>query len=253
MEKLSAVVITYNEEKNIERCIRSLEGIADEIVVLDSFSTDHTKEICEKYKVKFFTHKFSGYIEQKNKAITYATYPLVLALDADEELSGSLKASVLQVKENRSADGYTMNRMTNYCGKWIHHCGWYPDRKLRLFDIRKGRWAGLNPHDRFVMDKGATVKHLKGNLLHYSYYSVSQHHQHIKIFSSIWAKAKFEQGGKAPFFRIWGSPAIRFLNCYFIQLGFLEGIAGWRICTISAKESYEKYRKLRAFHQQQRT
>lgn len=250
MEKLSAVIITYNEEKNIERCIRSLAGIADEIVVLDSFSTDRTKEICERYQVKFFTHKFDGYIEQKNRAITYATYSHILSLDADEALSETLRKSILQVKKKWDADGYTFNRLTNYCGKWIRHCGWYPDRKLRLFDARKGRWAGLNPHDVFVMVEGAVVKHLKGDLLHYSYFTVDQHFQQVENFSTISAQAKFKRGEKAPLIRVWFSPVVKFFKCYFIQLGFLEAGAGWRICTMSAKESYLKYRKLRTLCQQ---
>ncbi len=250
MEKLSAVVITYNEEKNIERCIRSLEGVADEIVVLDSFSTDRTKEICEKYKVKFLTRKFDGYIEQKNSVITHAAYPHILSLDADEALSDALKASIFQVKNNWDADGYTFNRLTNYCGKWIRYCGWYPDRKLRLFDARKGRWAGLNPHDVFVMKDSPVVKHLKGDLLHYSYYTIDEHHRQAEHFSTLSAKAKFEQGKKAPLIKVWISPVVKFLKCYLLQLGFLEGNAGWHICTISAKESYQKYKKLRVLHQQ---
>ena len=252
MEKLSAVIISFNEEKNMERCILSLDGIADEIVVLDSFSTDRTREICEKYGVRFYTHDFDGYIEQKNRAITYASYPLVLSLDADEALSDTLQKSILAVKENRDADGYTMNRLTNYCGKLIKHCGWYPNRKLRLFNISKGQWAGLNPHDVFEMDKGAIVKHLDGDLLHFSYYSFEQHIQQVEKFSSIAAEAKFEQGKKASFIKIWGSTAASFLTCYFIQLGFLEGEAGWRICSMSARGSYKKYSKLRNLYKQQK-
>ncbi len=248
MEKLSAVIITYNEEKNIERCILSLEGIADEIVVLDSFSTDRTREICEKYKVKFFTHHFDDYIEQKNRAITHAAYPHILSLDADEALSDILRTSILQVKNNWDADGYTMNRLTNYCGKWIRHCGWYPDRKLRLFVARKGRWTGLNPHDVFVMKGNSVIKHLKGDLLHYSYYTIDEHYRQAERFSTLSAKAKFQNGKNAPLIKVWLSPVVRFIKCYFLQLGFLDGSAGWRICTISAKESYQKYRKLKSLY-----
>ncbi len=253
MEKLSAVIITYNEEKNIERCILSLEGVADEIVVLDSFSTDRTKEICEKYKVKFLTRKFDSYIGQKNSVITHACYSHILSLDADEALSEPLKASILQIKNNWDADGYTFNRLTNYCGKWIRHCGWYPDRKLRLFDARKGHWAGHNPHDVFVMKDKSVVKHLKGDLLHYSYYTIEEHYRQAEHFSSLSAMAKFEQGKKAPLIKVWISPAMKFLKCYLLQTGFLEGSTGWRICTISARESYLKYQKLRALHQQEAT
>ncbi len=252
MEKLSAVIIAYNEEKNIERCILSLQSVADEIVVLDSFSTDRTQEICQKHNVKFYQHRFAGYIEQKNKAITYASHPLVLSLDADEALSGTLQKAILAVKKNRQADGYTMNRRTNYCGKWIRYCGWYPDRKLRLFDARKGKWAGLNPHDRFEMKPGAVVKHLPGDLLHFSYYSVEQHRQQVENFSTIAARAKFQHHEKATLLKIWVSPMLKFFKCYFIRLGFLEGKLGWKICTLSASESYKKYKKLKALSQRKK-
>ncbi|UBM62509.1 glycosyltransferase family 2 protein [Candidatus Sulfidibacterium hydrothermale] len=252
MEKLSAVIITFNEEKNIERCIRSLEGVADEIVVLDSFSTDRTREICENLGVRFFTHAFDGYIEQKNRAILHASYPLILSLDADEALSDTLKNSILKVKEHRDADGYTMNRLTNYCGQWIRHCGWYPDRKLRLFDKNKGRWSGLNPHDYFKMQPGSVVKHLKGDLLHYSYYSIEQHKKQVEHFSTFAAKAKFEHGEKAFCIKTWGSPFFKFLSCFFLHLGFLEGKSGWQICTLSSKESYLKYKKLARLYRQRK-
>ena len=136
--QISAVIITFNEEKNIERCLQSLQGIVDEIVVVDSFSKDQTKSICEKYNVKFVEHAFEGHIEQKNYAITQASYPYVLSLDADEALDETLKSSILKVKKNWTHDGYSMNRLTNYCGSWIKHCGWYQDTKLRLWDARKG-------------------------------------------------------------------------------------------------------------------
>jgi len=252
MEKLSAVLITYNEEKNIERCILSLEGIADEIVVLDSFSTDDTGEICERHNVKFFTHEFVGYTEQKNRVIALASYTHILSLDADEALSNTLKASILQVKNNWDADGYTFNRLTNYCGKWIRHCGWYPDRKLRLFDVRKGLWEGLNPHDIFVMKADSVVKHLKGDLLHYSYYTIDEHYRQAELFSTLSAKAKFEKGKKAPLLKVWGSPVVKFLKCYLLQRGFLDGSAGWRICTISAEATRKRYRKLRKLYKQKR-
>src|ERR1035437_3751774 len=132
MIQLSVVIITYNEEYNIARCLESVKTIADDIVVIDSFSTDKTKEICESAGVRFVQHKFEGHIEQKNWAITQAKFPHILSLDADEALDGTLIKSILEVKNNWKYDGYYMNRLTNYCGKWIYHCGWYPDRKLRL-------------------------------------------------------------------------------------------------------------------------
>lgn len=131
--KISATIITFNEEKKIEKCLQSLLGVADEIVVVDSFSTDQTAAICARYPVVFIRNTFEGYIAQKNYAVKQASNEYILSLDADEALSGELKASILSVKENwRQYHGYSFNRFNNYCGKWIHFCGWYPDRKVRL-------------------------------------------------------------------------------------------------------------------------
>jgi glycosyltransferase involved in cell wall biosynthesis len=130
MQKISVVIITYNEEKDIGRCLDAVKDVADDIVVVDSFSTDRTEEICKEKGARFVQHKFEGHIQQKNWAITQARYPHVLSLDADEVVSERLQKEILKVKENWQADGYYFNRMTNYCGKWIKHCGWYPDRKI---------------------------------------------------------------------------------------------------------------------------
>ena len=252
MEKLSAVIITYNEEKNIERCIRSLEGIADDIVVLDSFSTDNTVAVCRKHRVRVVQHTFTDYVKQHRFADTQATYDLILSIDADEVLSEKLISSINEVKKNRQFDGYFMNRMANYCGKWIHHSGWYPDRKLRLYDRRKGSWQGIIIHEYFQLTPEAEVGFLKGNLLHYSYYSIEQHRRRVERFTSLMAESYFEQGVKVPALRIWLSPAAKFVRCYFLKLGFLDGKAGWRICTISAEATYKKYLKLRKLYKQKR-
>src|SRR3990172_2864038 len=184
MVQLSVVIITFNEEKNIGRCLDSVKTIADEIVVLDSFSTDKTEELCKAKGARFFQHKFDGHIEQKNRAITFAKFPYILSLDADEALSEELKKSILEIKNNFSADGYYMNRLTNYCGQWIYHCGWYPDKKLRLWDSRKGKWGGINPHDKYELFTSDTAaRFLTGNILHYSYYSVEEHYVQAQKFS----------------------------------------------------------------------
>lgn len=190
MHKLSAVIITFNEERNIERCLHSLHGIADEIVVVDSFSKDRTKEICLGFGVKFVEHSFEGHIQQKNWAITQASHQFVLSLDADEALDDELKNSILKAKSNGMKDGYYMNRLTNYCGHWVKHCGWYPDKKLRLWNSQKGAWTGINPHDKYEMHDGDKVTGwLKGNLLHYSYYSVEDHYKQVNYFTDIASKA----------------------------------------------------------------
>ena len=146
--KISAVIITYNEEHNIGRCLDSLLAVVDEIVVVDSYSSDRTEEICRSYNAVFIQHKFTGHIEQKNWAILQANSPYILSLDADEALSTELKDSILKVKEKWTHDAYYFNTLTTTCGKWIRHTSWNPSRKLRLSDARKGSWGGVNPHDK---------------------------------------------------------------------------------------------------------
>lgn len=248
--KISAVIITYNEERNIERCILSLKSLADEIVVLDSFSTDRTEEICLRHGVRFYRHAFDGHIQQKNRAITYASFPHVLSLDADEAPDEKLQASVLKVKADWKHDGYTMNRLTNYCGKWIRHCGWYPDTKLRLWDSRKGSWTGINPHDRYELhDRSSSICHLDGDLLHYSYYSVEEHYRQAEKFSGIAAKALYAEGVKSGAIKPHLKAAAKFIRNFVINAGFLDGKYGWTICRITAYETWMKYNKLRALWQ----
>lgn len=243
--KISAVIITKNEASNIKRCLESLVDIADEIVVVDSFSEDNTEEICRQYVVKFIKHKFEGHIEQKNFAVTQATYPHILSLDADEALSAQLKNSIKEAKYNWDYDGYYFNRLTNYCGQWIKHSGWYPDRKLRLWDSRKGKWQGKNPHDKFVLENGSKQRFLKGDLLHYSIKNIEHHLQIIHNYSSISAQAKFEKNQKSNIFKIIVNPAWKFIKDYFINLGFLDGYYGFIICKNSAYATYLKYKKLK--------
>jgi len=244
MVNISAVIITFNEEKNIARCLDSLRGVVDEVVVLDSFSTDRTEEICKANGVKFFQHVFDGHIQQKNRAITYASFPHVLSLDADEALDETLKTSIRGVKNNWQYDGYSMNRLTNYCGKWIKHGGWYPDKKLRLWDSRKGTWTGINPHDKYELKEGSSQGHLKGDILHYSYYSIEEHYKQVDYFTTISAKAYAQKGKKSNWFLRWISPVIKFLRDYIFKLGFLDGYYGYVVCRISAYATYLKYKKL---------
>jgi glycosyltransferase involved in cell wall biosynthesis len=246
MPKLSVVIITYNEEKNIARCLDSVKEIADEIVVLDSFSKDKTKEICLGHKVSFHEHAFDGHIQQKNRAITYAHYPHILSLDADEALDEDLKKSILAIKENWRHDGYYMNRLTNYCGHWVRHCNWYPDTKLRLWDSSKGQWTGINPHDKYELFEGdKNTLALKGDILHYSYNSVQDHYKQVEYFTTIASKAYFDKGKKAPLYKLILNPIAKFLDHYFLHLGFLDGKAGFSISKISAYATYVKYKKLR--------
>ncbi|MCF8227124.1 MAG: glycosyltransferase family 2 protein [Bacteroidales bacterium] len=242
--KLSVVVITFNEEKNIGRCLESVKEVADEIVVVDSYSTDRTEEICLEHGAKFIAHTFHSHIDQKNWAITQARYPHILSLDADEALSPRLKESVLQVKKNWKYDGYYFNRLTNYCGRWIKHTTWYPSRKLRLWDSRKGEWGGINPHDKFILYPGSTTKHLKGDILHYSYYNLQEHIDQTEKFSTIQARSMFEMEVKTSTLNRWVHVVWRFVFDYFIRLGFLEGRSGFVISRLGARGVNNRYLKL---------
>ena len=241
---LSVVIITFNEERNIGRCIDSVRDIADDIVVIDSFSKDRTKEICLEKGVRFVEHAFEGHIQQKNFAITQAAYPHVLSIDADEAPDEILRESIRKVKENFEADGYSMNRLTNYCGHWVRHCGWYPDRKLRLWDSRKGQWTGLNPHDRYEMEQGSVIRHLPGDLLHYSYYTREDHLKQIQKFTNILAKSMFDAGRRTSWTVIIAATVFKFIRDYILKLGILDGKAGFTISWLSAGASFKKYRKL---------
>lgn len=243
--QLSVVIITFNEERNIERCLQSVLPVADEVIVLDSYSTDKTKEICENYNVRFEQHAFDGHIQQKNRAIQYTSNEYVLSLDADEALSECLSQSILKLKKGwGDKEGYYMNRLTNYCGKWIRHCGWYPDSKLRLFRKKDGQWTGTNPHDRFEVSDNQNTEKLKGDLLHYSYYTIKQHLDQVNYFSDILAKEQYNTKS-ASILKIIVSPIFKFFRDYWIKLGFLDGYYGFIVCSISSFATLIKYAKIR--------
>lgn len=246
MDKISAVIITYNEEKNIARCIESALKVADEIIVLDSYSTDATADICFRYpKVRFIERAWEGYSKSKNFANDQASYPYILSLDADEEVTDELAYAILKEKENLKG-AYAFNRLTNYCGFWIKHCGWYPDTKVRLFPKEKARWEGDYVHEILKLDSDVSIKFLTGNLNHYSYYTEEEHRQRIEKYSELHAQKMFAQGKKADFIKIYLSPIFKFFKTYILQLGVMDGYHGYIISVLSAKAVYLKYKKLKA-------
>ena len=251
MIQLSVVVIAYNEERSIARCLDSVKDLADEIIVVDSYSTDKTCEICTSRGAKVIQNKFDGHIQQKNFALEKATFQHVLSLDADEVLSDELRTSIAAAKSEWRYDGYRMNRLTNYCGAWIRHGGWYPDRKIRLFDKSKGKWTGINPHDRYELsDPHDPVGFLRGDILHYSYHSISDHIKQVDYFTEISAQVLFEKRKKCSFVRQIISPAFRFVRDYFLKCGFLDGYYGFVISMISSHAVFLKYTKLRELWKQ---
>ena len=248
MIKLSAVIITFNEGKKIERCLQSLQEVADEIVIVDSLSTDNTKEICSRYNVKFVEQPFLGYKEQKNFAVSQTTHDYVLSLDGDEALSPELSKSILEVKKDFKHDGYFVNRFNNFCGQWIKYSNWYPDRKLRLFKKGKGVWGGINPHDSYKMFLGTTTAKLKGDLLHWNYATYQEFNLKTDHFSSISAQSYFDLGRKAPLWRVFFNPTWAFFKSYILRKGFMDGFNGFVICYQTANITFLKYSKLRELY-----
>jgi len=245
MVQFSAVIITYNEERNIARCLDSVKDVAAEIVVVDSFSNDKTEEICRGYGVRFIQNSFRGHIEQKNFALDQARHDFVLSLDADEALSSTLINALRNLPDVPLVDGYSFNRLSNYCGKWIKHGSWYPDVKMRLFNRNRTRWSGINPHDKAEFTQAGKCKHLEGDILHYTYNTVEEHIGKLDYFSTIAAKAYYERGKKASLFNLWINPSFAFFRDYFLRLGFLDGYYGWLIARLTAYYTFQKYAKLR--------
>ena len=243
--KLSAVIITFNEERNIERCIKSVRSIADEIVVLDSFSTDKTEEICKKHNVNFFRYKFDGHIQQKNRATEYAKNDFVLSLDADECLSDKLKESIREIKKNPKYDAYKFNRLNIYCGKPIRHTSWYPDKKIRLWNRKKGKWGGTNPHDTVILQAETSLNLIKGDLIHYSYESIEEHITQTNKFTTISAKELFEKGKKSNNLIIFVKTIGSFVKEFILKQAFLGGFYGITVAYINTFSVFLKYSKLR--------
>jgi glycosyltransferase involved in cell wall biosynthesis len=244
MNMLSVVIITYNEEKNIGRCIDSVQGIADEVIVLDSYSTDDTVPLAVSKGATVYNESFEGYIEQKNKALSLARHDFILSLDADEAIDGRLEESIYKVKQNVERRGYTMNRCTNYCGKFIRHGLWYPDIKLRLFNRKFVKWGGDNPHDKAEFIGKPSVRHLAGDILHYSYTTLEEHIAQNNKFSTISAEALYNKGMRTGWFKILFSPGWAFINDYFLRFGFLDGYYGFVIAVNIAHLTFLKYIKL---------
>src|SRR5688572_16649122 len=227
MHPLSVVIITFNEEQNIARCIRSVAEVADEVIVLDSYSTDNTIEIARQAGAIIYQEKFRGYIGQKNYAMKLATHNYILSLDADEALDAQLSASILEAKKTFDHRAYRMNRCTNFCGRFIRHGLWYPDKKIRLFDRSIATWGGLNPHDKIRLQSEFTPLKLEGNILHYSFNTVEDLVWQNNRLSSIAASSLYATGKRSSWFKMLVRPAWAFFKGYILRRGFLDGGDGF--------------------------
>ena len=241
--KISATIITYNEERNIARAIESLRS-ADEIVVVDSGSSDRTVQIAQKLGVLVIEQQWLGYAGQKNYAAEQATHDWILAVDADEALSESLEAEIWQLKKNGPQfDAYSMPRMAQYLGKWILHSGWYPDRKVRLYDRRKAKWVGKYVHES-VQVSGA-VGRLEANLLHFTCQSLSEHLRTMDRYTTLAAEELVSLNKKIGWFQLAVDPVWTFVRTLVFQRGFLDGAEGWAIAWMGALYQFLKFAKAR--------
>lgn len=239
--KLSATIITLNEERNIARVIESLRCV-DEILVVDSGSTDRTVEIAEKLGARVVESPWPGYANQKNLAAEQASHDWILSIDADESLSEALEAEIWQLKKSGPrADAYTMPRMAQYLGRWIRHGGWYPDRKIRLYDRRKAKWEGAYVHESLRV--GGRVEHLESNLLHFTCDSLSEHLRTMDRYTTLAAEQLLATGEKVTWSRLIVHPPWTFVQTYFLKLGFLDGLEGLAIAYMAAFYNFLKFSK----------
>ncbi len=247
MKKVSVVIITLNEEDRLEEALKSCRDIADEIVVVDSFSTDKTCEIAARYGALIYKNVFSDYGTQKNLALEKASHEWVLNLDADERISDHLKNEILMFKKKSGtgaveddADGFKINRKTTYLGRWIKHSGWYPDCKLRLFRKSKSKWRG-RIHETLVLD-GKTIR-MAGDILHFTYRDITDHIQRLNKYSRLQALDIVDKKKKALFLRALLMPPVTFTRFYFWKLGILDGFPGLVIALVSSWATALKYLK----------
>ncbi len=249
----TACLIVKNEELNLPDALKSVE-LADEIVVIDSHSSDRTREIAAGFRGKgldgrvvvprVIERDWPGHVEQKNFAIDQASNDWVLCIDADERVSPELRSEIEEAlsSDPPAADGFAMPRKTHYLGRWIVRSGWYPDRKLRLFRRSRGRWGGTNPHDHVSV--AGLVENFSGDLYHYSYRSMADHIRTINFFTDIAAAEKSKKRVRFPLLRMLVQPPFKFFKMFFLKQGFREGRAGFIVAVLGTLYVFLKYAKL---------
>jgi glycosyltransferase involved in cell wall biosynthesis len=242
MEKISATIITHNEQDNILRCLESIKWV-DEIIIVDSQSNDNTITLCKEYTDKIYVNPWSGYVRQKNFAVEKASHNWILSLDADEELSPALKEEIITLKKSGfTFNGYKIPRKVFYLGHWIEYSGWYPNYKMRLFNREFGKWQGDSVHE-YVALTGAPGK-LKGDIYHYSYKSLSDHLERINTFTTLAAESMKKNGRKSSYVKLLYKPFFKFVKSYILKKGFLDGFTGLIIAVMGSFYVFLKYLKL---------
>jgi glycosyltransferase involved in cell wall biosynthesis len=239
----SVVIITRNEAANIEACLQPLTALSDDIVVVDAFSEDDTPRLAEAMGARVIQAEWKGYSQNKNLGNQAARHDWILSIDADEVVSEEL-ARTLKDLHPLPNTVYELDRLTNYCGKWIRHSGWYPDWKIRLFDRRQVQWQGDYVHETLAIPENFQRVRLKGKLLHYSYKTRADHWARVERYAALSAQALHARGKRPSWVKLYLSPAGRFLRTLLLNLAFLDGKEGWVISWSGAKLVYRKYRIL---------
>ena len=239
--QISATIIALNEERNIARAIESLR-CCDEILVVDSGSTDRTCEIARMHGAKVIEANWLGYAAQKNHAAALAAHDWILSIDADEAISEGLEAEIWQLKKSGpTADAYEFSRLAQYLGKWIMHSGWYPDRKVRLYHREKAQWEGEFVHESVQVN--GTLGRLDGNLLHFTCESLTEHVKTMNQYTTLAAQELASRGVRVTWFRPLLDPPITFLRAFVLRRGFLDGFEGFIIAYMAATYNFLKYAK----------
>jgi glycosyltransferase involved in cell wall biosynthesis len=241
--KITATVITFNEEHNIADALESLLW-ADEIIVVDSDSSDRTIEIARRFTDRVFVRPWPGYSAQKNFAAHQASNDWIFSLDADERISPELKDEIelLKARSEPGAAAFEMPRLTFYLGRWIKHSGWQPDYKVRFYDRNRARWEGDYVHE--TLEVGGKIARLNGNLIHYTVRDASEHHLRMDRYTTLAAEQAYAGGKRASVASLFVSPGIVFIRSYFLRLGFLDGIPGLSIARFAAHYEFLKKLKL---------
>jgi glycosyltransferase involved in cell wall biosynthesis len=239
--KLSVIIITKNEAHNIRACLESVNW-ADEIIVVDSGSVDGTTDICRELGANVYVHEWPGFGEQKNRALDYATGDWVFSLDADERVTPELRAQLVHAMEDAGKEGYYLPRLSQFCGQFIHHSGWYPDFVLRLFKRGNGRFSDDLVHESVILQ--GRVGKLSSPLLHYSYVTGADVERKVEQYSSAAALQMLSKGKTTTRLDAPARAAWAFFRTYCLRFGFLDGVAGLNIARMNASTTYLKYKKL---------
>jgi glycosyltransferase involved in cell wall biosynthesis len=245
--KISVCIITLNEEDHIREACESVSW-ADEIVVVDSGSADHTREIAAECGARVFENPWPGFAAQKQFAAEQATHEWIFSLDADERVSEELRASITNLflqSDGDLADGFFIARRAFYMGRWIRGGGWYPDRQLRLYRKSKGRWEGAHIHETVRMDPDASIENLTGDLLHYTVRNAAEHHRMIgERYAPLGARKMLEQGRRTSPLKIATIGPATFIRNFILKGGFRDGLAGLSIATFAAHHAFLKHLQL---------